>query len=101
MGGRKGKSKDGGQAVIEKGQIVIRVAVDALQHIIDGAYAMNGPSRHWKVTDCKTFAREICRAINDEDETGETPFHRMFDAAMEHAIDQGAEGVEEHPEQES
>jgi hypothetical protein len=46
------------------------------------------------------FAKEIVRSINDESENGSTRFHLMFDEAMEHAIDQGAEGIEEHPEQE-
>lgn len=96
-----GRKKDvGGRAVISKGEIVIRVPIDALQAIADGAYALHGLSCRMKVTDNKTFAREIVRSINDEDEQGTTRFHKMFDSAMEHAIDQGADGVEDHPVQE-
>ena len=93
------KSKTGGEARIEKGEIVIRVPVAYLQVIADGAHALNGLSMRWKITDPKMFAREIVRSINNEDEQGTTPFHKMFDAAMEHAIEYGAEGVEEHPKQ--
>ena len=93
------KAKTGGEAAIEKGEIVIRVPVAYLQVIADGAYALNGLSQRWKITDTKAFAREVVRSINHEDEQGTTPFHKMFDAAMEHAIEYGAEGVEEHPEQ--
>lgn len=90
----------GGQAVIEDGNIVIRVPIDALQTVIDGATALNGLYERWLITDKDVFAAEVVRSINDEDEQGTTPFHKMFDRAMSHAIDQGAQGIEEHPEQE-
>jgi hypothetical protein len=89
----------GGQATIEDGTIVIRVPIDALQHVVDGATALNGLDTRWLVTDPSAFAKEIVRSINDEDEQGTTRFHKMFDKAMAHAIEQGAEGVDEHPEQ--
>lgn len=93
------KADTGGKAVIEKGNIVIRVPVDALQAVIDGAFALNGIDTRYKITDKKMFAREVVRELNSEDEQGSTPFHKMFDEAMCEAIGQGAEGVEEHPDQ--
>lgn len=90
----------GGQAVIEDGNIVIRVPIDALQLIVDGAVALNGLDTRWKVTNPAEFATWIVSEINSEDDQGTTPFHKMFDRAMDEAINQGALGVEEHPEQE-
>jgi len=88
-----------GQAVIEDGNIVIRVPIANLQTVIDGATALRGLDARWLVTDAPQFAQEVCLAINREDEEGTTPFHKMFDRAMDYAINQGALGVEEHPEQ--
>lgn len=90
----------GGQAVIEDGNIVIRVPIDALQMIVDGATSLNGLDKRWLITDPAEFAKWIVVEINDEDEQGTTRFHKMFDRAMDEAINQGALGVDEHPEQE-
>lgn len=46
-----------------------------------------------KVTDPAIFAREVCRELEKESETGVTRVHRMLDAAAKEAIEQGAEGV--------
>ncbi len=54
----------------------------------------------FKVTDPAEFAKEVCRALNAEKEDGTTRVHMMFDSALNHAIDQGAEGVEEVTEDE-
>jgi ribosomal protein S3 len=94
------KGKTGGRAVVRKGNIVIEVPVAALQAIVDGAFCLNGISHRMKVTDAKLFAREITRELNRGDEQGTTPVHRCFDAAIQEAFEQGAEGVEEHPNQE-
>lgn len=89
----------GGQAVIEDGQIVIRVAIDALQTVVDGAWAMRSIDARQKVTDADLFAKELCIALNREDEQGTTRVHKAFDDAILFAIEQGFEGIEDHEDQ--
>jgi len=49
----------------------------------------------FKVTDTAVFARAVEQALNHEAEDGSTRLTRMLDGAIEEAINQGAEGVEE------
>jgi hypothetical protein len=89
-----------GEAVIEGDSIVIRVAIDALPMIVEGAWAAGGMDLRLKVTDAKTFAKDLVRTLNDEEEDGTTPIHKMFDAAIWEASEQGADGIDEHEDQE-
>ena len=90
----------GAKAVIRNEQIVISIDVDALPGILSGSIATNSVAGLFKVTDPAEFAKEVCGALNAEKEDGSTRVHRMFDSAFNHAIDQGAEGVEEITEDE-
>ncbi len=89
--------KDSGRAVVEDGCIVIRVAIEALDTIIDGVVALYDEDGEplFKVTDCPKFAADLVRSLNEEDEQGTTRIHLMFDDAIEHAVEYGAEGIEE------
>ncbi len=89
----------GGRAVVKGGEIIITVPIEALQTVVDGAHALGSLDTRWMVTAPDVFARDLIRALNDEDEQGTTPIHRLFDAAINEALEQGAEGIEEHPEQ--
>ena len=89
--------KDSGEAIIEGGNIVIRVPLEALQTVLDGSNPMHQIAERYRIADRDVFAKEVCRAINREDERGDTPFHKMFDEAMEYAISQGCEGLEDVP----
>ncbi len=82
-----------GQAKIEGGEIVIRVSIDALPFIADHVFALEGSL--YAVTDAPTFARDLVYELNREEEDGTTPIHRMFDAAISEANEQGADGVTE------
>lgn len=88
------------EAAVVDGTIIIRVPLDALAQIVEGGWAAGGYDTRFRVTDPSVFAKELCHALNDEDEIGTTPIHRLFDECILAAIDQGAEGIEEHPEQE-
>lgn len=90
----------GAKAIIRNGQIVISIDVDALPLILSGSIALNAVAGTFKVTDAAIFAKEVCYALNAEKEDGTTRVHMMFDSAFNHAIDQGAEGVEEISEDE-
>ncbi len=89
--------KNGGEAIIEDDSIVIRVPVSALQLVLDGSNPMHQIAERYRIVNRDTFAKEVCRSINREDERGDTPFHKMFDEAMEYAISQGCEGLEDVP----
>lgn len=90
--------KDSGSAVIEGDSIVIRVAIEALPTILDGVGTLwdeEGEPR-FQVTDPAAFAAEIVRSLNDEREDGTTRIHRMFDEALDHAVEYGDDqGIEE------
>jgi hypothetical protein len=86
-------------ATIEDGTIVIRVPVDALHQVLEGSWASGALDRRWKLTDAPTFARDLVRELNREEEDGSTRVHRMFDAAIEAAIDGGADGIEYQEQQ--
>lgn len=96
---RKQYLKNGARAVIENNCIVIRLPLSSLQTAIDGAWALNTLSPRYKITNQTEFAKDLVAALNDEDEQGTTPIHRMADAAINSAVEQGAFGIEEHPEQ--
>lgn len=89
------------QAVIENGSIVIRVPIAALPQVIEGAWALGGIDTRMKITDADAFAKDLMHELNNEDEQGTTRIHKMFDRAMNEAIEQGAQGVEEHENQDA
>lgn len=90
-----------GQAVIENGEIIIRVPFVSLPMVVEGAWALNALDMRFKLTDTALFARDLVRALNSEDEQGTTMVHKMFDAAINEALEQGAEGIEEHEDQDA
>lgn len=86
-----GDQRVSGHAAIEGDEIVIRFVIPFLPLIFDGSPL--GPE--FKVTDPNAFARDVVSELNREEEDGTTPVHRMFDAVLTEAVEQGAEGVEE------
>lgn len=89
-------------ANIENGQIVIRLDIDVLDGAVEQLWSCGryGWPRY-KVTDKAAFARAFVAELNEEEEDGTTPIHLLFDNAAMRAIENGAEGVEEHENQES
>lgn len=85
----------GAEAVVRGDQILISIDIGALPLILSGSIALNAVAGTFKVSDPAIFAEEVCRALNAESENGTTRVHMMFDGAFNHAIGQGAEGVEE------
>lgn len=82
------------QAIIEGDAIVIRVPIAYLSTIVEGGWAAGGYDTHFKVMDAPVFAKELCSALNDEDEEGTTPIHRLFDKCIVAASESGAEGID-------
>lgn len=85
---------DFGQAVIEGDDIVIRVHIEHLDKVVE-CMPWDGWEKILKVTDCKAFAKDLLSTLNDEEEDGTTRIHRMFDEAIEHAAEYGADGIDE------
>ncbi|MDE1902140.1 MAG: hypothetical protein KGI37_10965, partial [Alphaproteobacteria bacterium] len=90
---------NGGQAIIEDGAIVIRVPLDALPMVLEGAWAMRKFDTRYKITDADEFAKELTRALNREDEQGTTAIHELFDQAILNCLESGAFGIDEHEQQ--
>jgi hypothetical protein len=93
--------KSDGQAVIEDGYLTIRVAIAALPAVVEGAWAAGGMDVRYKVTDAQTFAKDLMYELNAESENGTTRIHTMFDAAIQEAINHGAQGIDEHEDQDA
>ena len=83
-------SASGGALNIRIGVNVLAFATEHCPDLWDGEKDRG----RFKVSDPETFAKEVERAINHEDEVGGTMLTRMLDAAVLEAIEQGAEGVE-------
>lgn len=88
-----------GRAVIEGDAMLIRLPIDYLPQVVEGAWALNAMPVRMQITDAGAFAKELVRVLNREDEQGTTMIHRMMDSAIVEALEQGAEGIEEHPQQ--
>lgn len=89
------------EATISRNSISIRVPIAKLQQLVDGAWRLEALEVRQKVKDPEAFAAELVAALNDEDEQGSTMIHKMFDAAINEALEQGAEGIEDHPKQDA
>ena len=88
------------EAVIEDGNIVIRVPVESLPRVIEGSWATGNLDVRYKIVSLDEFAKDLTSELNREEEDGSTPVHRMFDKAINDAIEAGAFGIEEHDDQE-
>lgn len=82
-------------AIID-GALTIQIGVDAL------AFAANEGQYHpfdhgqWKVLDADKFASDVLHALDDEVmDDGTTILTQMIDKAIESAIEQGSEWIEE------
>ena len=93
------KLENSGEAVIEDGALVIRVSLEALPMVLEGAWAMAKFDTRYKITDASEFAKELVYALNREDEQGTTPVHELFDKAILYVIEQGGFGIDEHEDQ--
>lgn len=86
------------RAIIEGDNIVIRVPISALPVAFDFSPLTprdDEADAKYFVSDTAEFAKSVCRRLNKEEEDGTTPIHLMLDSAMEEALEQGDEGLEE------
>ena len=79
-------------------KIVIELPIAVLPSALHAAPFNSDPDGDpaYHVTDKVAFAEAIVEALGCEEDDGTTPLHRLFDAAMLAAIEDGCEGVEEY-----
>lgn len=70
--------------------LVIAIDTDTLCHAARASqlfYDMAQDGQAITITDPDAFADAVAQALNDEGETGDTPITRIFDAAIERAVE--------------
>lgn len=79
-------------------KIVIELPIAVLPSALHAAPFNSDPDGDpaYHVTDKAAFAEAMLEWLGGEESDGTTPLHRLFDAAMLGAIEDGAEGVEEY-----
>lgn len=95
------KNDDSARAIVEGSCVVIRVPIANIGAALEGAWASGCQDGRYRLTNPEVFADALVHELNKEDEIGTTAVHKMLDAGMYGAIDQGAEGVVEHENQEA
>lgn len=76
-------------------RLVISIGIGLLAFAVQASSDASGWPEDWYVSDPAAFAAEVARQLENEEEDGTTPVHRMLDAAALEALEQGADGVEE------
>lgn len=85
------------EAHIADGKLVINLRISTLAHAArhsDYFFQCAEDGLRLTITDEAVFAASVVRALNEEDEDGSTPITRMIDAAFQHVVEQGEDGVE-------
>lgn len=83
---------------LEGHDVVIRITPEALTHATEHGVLctfipQTGNFRAAQITDMAKWRDAVLRALRRESENGDTPVHIMLDACLEHALEQGEEGV--------
>ena len=85
--------------MIEDGCVVIRVPIARLPECIEASWASGILDERWRVEDSAEFAQELVTALNHEEEDGTTPVMQLLDTTLLSIIENGANGLEIHPDQ--
>lgn len=95
------KRNVGLEVEIIEGVLVISIGVETFGSVVQFNDDLTevydektGEFRSARVTDADLFAEAILYELNAESEDGTTIVHKMFDQAVENAIENGAEGIE-------
>lgn len=88
------------EAIIEDDMIVIRVPIKALPTALEVAYQAGYIDEEpcegeppVCVVDVQQFAKDVCRALNNDHYDDRPAIHKMLDQAMEDAINDGSLGI--------
>lgn len=77
-------------------RLVISIGVGLVAFAVQTPDATDWPNDFY-ISDPAVFAKELVRALEDEEEDGTTPVHRMLDAAALATLENGGLGIEEGP----
>ena len=82
-------------AFVENGVLTIEIGVDALAFAcLHEGSGMRFRHEDYVITDNTGFAKDVVRSLLSEAEDGSSMLTALFDKAIEHAIDDGAEHFE-------
>lgn len=90
-------NRNGLKVTASKSGIRITISAKALK------WAAEHHEQYWQpitnkfalvVSDPVQFAADVCAALEDEEEDGSTPVHRLLDAAIDSAVNDGSEGLD-------
>jgi len=80
---------------IEAGRLVISIGITTLAEALVGPGSPTKEERpHSRITDHAAFARAVIRALEDEEEDGTTPVHKLLDDVALAFLENGADGVD-------
>lgn len=90
---------------VSRGAIFIRLPLSILPVVFQGApFNERGSGScepRSRVTDVKAFAAAVVEELDREEENGATLVHHLFDRAMEEAVENGCEGIDDIPSEEA
>jgi hypothetical protein len=88
------------RAIVEGDRLVISIGLNTLAFAFENSEENNpydedfcDTKRQFSIGDPLEFAKDTCRAMNDEGEDGSTPLTRFLDSMMEEAVEQGSLGI--------
>jgi len=87
-------------AEVDEGKLSIEIGISTLQFAFENGEENNpyddnlcDTVRTYSICDAQQFAKDVCRAMNDEAEDGSTPLTRFLYSMMQEAINQGTMGI--------
>lgn len=78
--------------LVEDDVLTIRIGTGLLAFATQGSDTW---ADGWRVVDLTAFAKDVAAELEQEEEDGTTPIHRMLDTAAEAALEAGSLGIEE------
>ena len=88
------------QCRIDKDKIIISIGFDALKFLAENSDVCEKydeefcPDGIWtEINNKKEFAKEVLKSLKHEQEDGTTVVHKLFEDAINMALENGAEGV--------
>jgi len=86
------------QCVVADGALIILVSADVVKYATEhheAFYDHDHDVYRFKVADPQVWLQSVAKRLTAEFEGGSTPLSRLFDQAIETAVDQGDEGLED------
>lgn len=82
---------------VEGDELVIRIGVDTLLLATQHCPLLTDDETYkplFSITNADQLAADVARELNEEEEDGTTPLHRVLDQAMFDAMEKGSEAFE-------